>query len=316
MDVEFERILNESFNNSNNNIPISTSEANNVNDIFVGNEVKTECIICYEDNIPCIKCFQCTAVYCKLCLTKIASDSNKCICAIQIKSNYSILKKYNQDLIKKTRDNKIKQDKLKIKEEQIKKQIKNNEQNLNNSNNTTNTNTNTNNNNNNNNTNNNNNNTNNNNTNNNNNNNNTNNNNNNTNNNNRNNTDSSLTLKLDFLKDLTDNKIYNIDFKSFCNKIGNNIPNFDYFWDYQNKTLTFYTVPNHNQELKNIIFNYNILNSENQGEIYIWILEILELPFNTFKKRWNTIADIMPQITNNNKTVMISKIVDICKEQR
>ena len=99
MDVEFERILSESFNNSsNNNIPISTSEANNVNDIFVGNEVKTECIICYEDNIPCIKCFQCTAVYCKLCLTKIASDSNKCICAIQIKSNYSILKKYNSTL--------------------------------------------------------------------------------------------------------------------------------------------------------------------------------------------------------------------------
>jgi hypothetical protein len=103
MDNDFERILAESFNNAANaynNIPISTSEANNVNDIFVGNEVKTECIICYEDNIPCIKCFQCTAVYCKDCLTKIASESNKCICGIEIKSNYSKLKKYNQDLIK------------------------------------------------------------------------------------------------------------------------------------------------------------------------------------------------------------------------
>ena len=44
MDIEFERILAESFNNTNNNnnVPISTSEANNVNEIFVGNEVKTE----------------------------------------------------------------------------------------------------------------------------------------------------------------------------------------------------------------------------------------------------------------------------------
>ena len=91
-DSDFERILAESFNhsyNNNINIPISTSEANNVNDIFVGNEVQTECIICYEENIACIKCFKCTAVYCKICLTKIASESNKCICAIEIKANYS-----------------------------------------------------------------------------------------------------------------------------------------------------------------------------------------------------------------------------------
>jgi len=313
MDDDFERILNETFNNSyNNNIPISTSEANNVNDIFVGNEVKTECIICYEDNIPCIKCFQCTAVYCKVCLTKIASDSNKCICAIEIKSNYSKLKKYNQNLIKQARDNKNKKDKIN-KKILNKNDNKNNNKNYNNNDNKND---------------------------------NKNKNNNNKNNNNNNNlntinynyndtlindnysdsnsnnlsninynndSDSSLTLKLNFLKDLTDNKIYNIDFKSFCNKVGPNVPNFDYYWDYQNKTLTFYAVPNHSQELKNIIFDYNILNAENQGEIYVWILEILELPFNNFKKKWNTIADIMPQITDNNKITMISKIVDICK---
>ena len=93
---DFERALAESFDNAyNSNVPISTSEANNVNDIFVGNEVKTECIICYEEDSPCIKCFQCTAVYCKICLTKIASESNKCICSIDIRYNYSKLKQYN-----------------------------------------------------------------------------------------------------------------------------------------------------------------------------------------------------------------------------
>ena len=113
-DNDFERALAESFNNAyNNNVPISTSEANNVNDIFVGNEVKTECIICYEEDSPCIKCFQCTAVYCKICLTKIASESNKCICAITITTNYSKLKKYNQNLIKKAKEDKEKADKAK-----------------------------------------------------------------------------------------------------------------------------------------------------------------------------------------------------------
>jgi hypothetical protein len=313
MDVEFETILAESFNQAyTNNVPISTSEANNINEIFVGNEVKTECIICYEDNNPCIKCFQCTAVYCKLCLTKIASESNKCICAIDIRANYSKLKKYNQDLIKKVRDNKIKQDKIKQTTSNNKnnKKNKNDKHNNNNNNNkntqqnqnnlnTINYNDNYNDNDNNNNTN-------------------SDNNSDNSNTYNSNdnsnyNSDSSLTLKLNYLKDLTDNNIYNIDFKSFCNKVGNTIPNFDYFWDYQHKKLTFYAIPNHSQDLKNIVFNYTILNSENQGEIYVWILELLALPFNTFKEKWNTIADMMPKITNNNKIDMISKIVELCK---
>ena len=281
-DSDFERILLESFNHSyNNNVPISTSEANNVNDIFVGNEVKTECIICYEENIACIKCFKCTAVYCKICLTKIASESNKCICAIEIKINYSKLKKYNQELIKKSREKGV-----------IELQNHNNRNNAittsstslytsrnNNSNTNTNTSSNT-----------------------------------HINVSNNSNTDNNLTLKLAFLKDLGDNKIYNIDFKSFCNKNGNsNKPNFDYLWDYNNKTLTFYTIPNTNNEIKNIVFNYNTLNAENQGEIYVWLLNLLNLPFNEFKTNWNKIADIILQITDNNKTIMIRNIVDICR---
>ena len=301
-DSDFERILAESFNhsyNNNINIPISTSEANNVNDIFVGNEVKTECIICYEENIACIKCFKCTAVYCKICLTKIASESNKCICACDIKANYSKLKKYNQDLIKKSREIKEKREREIENHNNRNNAIttsaydsttinnNNNNNNRNNSNTmTTNTMT-------------------------------TNNNRNNNRNNNMNsNTDNNLTLKLAFLKDLADNKIYNIDFKSFCNKNNGNsntTPNFDYFWDYNNKTLTFYSVPNTNNDLKNIVFNYNTLNAENQGEIYVWILHLLNLPFSEFKTNWNKIANIMPQITDNNKLIMIRNIVDICR---
>ena len=283
-DNDFERILSESFNqsyNKNVNVPISTSEAHNVNDIFFGNEVKTECIICYEENIACIKCFQCTAVYCKDCLTKIASDSNKCICAIEIKANYSKLKKYNQELIKNTIE------KIKIGLQNNRHITNTTTTNNRNSNNNTNNNIIINRNNSNSNS--------------------------NTNNNIRNNTDSNLNLKLSFLKDLGDNKIYNIDFKSFCNKIGSNTPNFDYFWDHNNKTLTFYSVPNHNNDFKNIIFNYNILNAENQGEIYVWILHLLNSNYNDFKKNWNKIAVIMPQISDNNKTIMIRNIVDICR---
>ena len=84
-------------------------------------------------------------------------------------------------------------------------------------------------------------------------------------------------------------------------------------WDYQHKTLTFYTVPNTNQELKNIVINYNILNAEYQAEIYVYILELLKLPFSQFKKNWNKIADIFPKITENNKTLLVSNIVEICR---
>ena len=283
MDVDFENILAESFNNAyyNNNIPISTTEANNVNDIFVGNEVKTECIICYEEQVPCIKCFQCTALYCKICLTKIASESNKCICAIQIKSNYSKLKQYNQDLIKKAREEQEK----KKKEQSNKNTQKLNTNNTNiNNNNNTNLNSINNNNNNSINT-----------------------------NNSSNSSNTNLNIKLEFLKDLTNNNIYNINFKSFKTEYGENIPNFDYLWDYTNKKLIFYAVPNYNQEINNIEINYNILNAEFQAEIYVWILQLLNLPFNKFMQTWNKIAKLMPTITSNNKTLIVSNIVHMCK---
>ena len=279
MDNDLNRILEETFNdynnNNNNNVPISTSEANNVNNIFMGNEIKTECIICYEEKIPCIKCFQCTAYYCKICLTKLASESNKCICAIEFTMNYSKLKKFNQDLIKTIKEKK-KEKKAKKAEKEEKAEKANKIKNTNTTNNNTNNNTN--------------------------------------NYSNSNPIITNLSLKLEFLKDLTDNKIYNIDFKSFTLQIGENIPNFSYVWDYKIKNLIFYAIPNSNQDLKNIVINYNILDADYQSQIYVWLYQLLKLPFNTYKLKWNNIANIMSKVTHINKTLMFSNLRDICRE--
>ena len=311
MDNDLNRILEETFNdynynnNDNNYVAISTSEANNVNNIFMGNEIKTECIICYEEKIPCIKCFQCTAYYCKICLTKLASESNKCICSIEFKINYSKIKKYNQELIKKRRHKKeakaaekaekAKEEKAKAekaKEEKVKaekakaekakaekaekaKKVKEEkaEKENNNSNNSNNSNS------------------------------------------NSNPIITNLALKLEFLKDLTNNKIYNIDFKSFNTKIGSNIPNFNHYWDYQNKLLIFYAIPNSNQDLKNIVINYNILDANYQSQIYVWLYQLLKLPFHIYKSKWNNIANMMSKITHTNKILIFSNFRDICKEE-
>jgi len=297
MEDDLNIILEQTFNdynnnNNNNNVPISTSEANNVNNIFIGNEIKTECIICYEEKVRCIKCFQCTAYYCKICLTKLASESNKCICSIEFTSNYSKLKKFNQELIKTIKEKKKekKEQKEAKKAAQAEKTAKaekaiktkntnsnSNSNNINTTNNNTNINT--------------------------------------TNYSNSNPIITNLSLKLEFLKDLTDNKIYNIDFKSFTSQIGENIPNFSYVWDYKTKILIFYAIPNSKQDLKNIVINYNILDADYQSQIYVWLYQLLKLPFNTYKVKWNNIANIMSKVTHTNKTLMFSNLRDICREE-
>ena len=59
-------------------------------------------------------------------------------------------------------------------------------------------------------------------------------------------------------------------------------------------------------------FDYTILNAENQAELYIWILQLLNLPLSEYKKKWNKISDIMPKITKKNKIDMINKIIALC----
>jgi len=101
-DTDLNYVLEQSFNdenNRNNNEAISTSENVNVSRLFTGNELKKECFICYENNIGCIKCFQCTAIYCKTCLIKIASEYDKCsVCCVTITDNYKKLYLYNKKL--------------------------------------------------------------------------------------------------------------------------------------------------------------------------------------------------------------------------
>ena len=102
--MSFESLLNEALNQTFNddytritNRPLGNSEAKNIDDVFQTITNIEECLICCDDDKICIKCFQCTAFYCKTCLIKIASDFNKCsTCNVSIKDNYKKLKIYNE----------------------------------------------------------------------------------------------------------------------------------------------------------------------------------------------------------------------------
>jgi hypothetical protein len=104
--MSFESLLNQALNQTFNdeytriaNRPLGNSESKNIDDVFETITNVEECLICCDDDKICIKCFQCTAFYCKPCLIKIASDFNKCsTCNVTIKDNYKKLKEYNQDL--------------------------------------------------------------------------------------------------------------------------------------------------------------------------------------------------------------------------
>ena len=108
--TSLENALTQSFNDEYSRYisrPISTSESTNISRIFTNITSIGDCLICCDDTKVCIKCFKCTALYCKECLIKIASDFNKCSsCSINIKTNYDVIKKYNgvSDLIPFSKD--------------------------------------------------------------------------------------------------------------------------------------------------------------------------------------------------------------------
>ena len=344
MATDIERAIQQSFTEAyTNNEPISTSETSKVNDIFENIVNTLECIICCDEEKTCVKCFKCTALYCKECLIKIASEFNKCsTCSVEIKGNYNKIKECNIELqeqyqiekaiadsinefITSNKKNKNKNnniidkkkpnskndniicEKPKYNEKIIKKvnnhldgdgdgygneELENTSLNTsfrplfkinNNSKKHTDTTRN-----------------------------------NNSNNSNNNNPNSLINKKKEYLEDLRNNKIYNIDFKTYINSVSSNKPNYSFEWDYINKTLTFYTLCNDKNDCMNIVLKYTILDSMFQAELYPWINYILKNSVSVFKNKWNQIAKKINNVTkqndsNSERIRILKEIIDICK---
>ena len=357
MSIDLESILNQTFNEEYNRIanrPLGNSESKNIDDIFININNITECLICCDDDKSCIKCFQCTAYYCKGCLVKIASDFNKCSsCGVTIKNNYNKLKEYNQELqeeleIEKAIANSLNSylDKQDLKNPARKKQdlknparkttnkSENNESESDNDNDSVNEGK--------------------------------------TtiklknsnvkinlkpslmkninnktnklinninfqedNENNENNSNTKNNIlnnfydyntnifdnKTIFIEDLREDKIYNINFTSFINEISPNKPNYSYELNHTFKTITFYALCNHNKDFTNIILNYNILKSTFQSVLYNWLNEICKCSFNTFKTKWNNIATKINEMSFRNDNIsnqeikqFTKEIINICKK--
>ena len=350
LDRNLESILNQTFNDEYNTIAnraISNSEKKNVEDVFKNINNIEECLICCDNDKVCIKCFKCTAFYCKACLIKIASDFNKCsTCGVTIKNNYKILTDYNQELqdtlqyekaianslneyiskkpIVPSRPNRPdrpdRPDNLNSKIKTIKQKTtifetspsynSNHEENHDHEENHENINIKKN----------------------kkpikkfsifNNNNNNTDTDNYNDNENNDNNINNILENKKKYIEDLKNDKIYNIKFTSYINIISSTTPNYSYDWNHTNKTLTFYVLCNDNNDFVNIVVNYNILKASFQSILYLWLNEIVKCPFSIFKVKWNKLSDKINKFSqkqeNNITSQDIKKITkdieNICKK--
>ena len=324
--TEIERALHQSFDDEYTRLTngnISTSETENVSRVFKGITMKMECIICYDENTKCIKCFQCTATYCKACLVKIASEFNKCVCGINVKQNYNKLHTYNTDLqkTKKTGNTNTINNAINNRLNNITISTTNTNnrtppsrppappqrtnvivetnyrdtvparppppiipptippRNINtNINTNTNTNTNT--------------------------------------NSNSKKTQNSYDFKAVFKSDLINNKIYNIDFKTYIdNDNSANTPNFTYYWNHDNKTLIFTPSCNQNRDLQCIIITYYILDAKFQAELYPWLLHLLNKPVNIFKNRWNTLASKINNFKSANENELNklrSDVINLC----
>lgn len=300
---DLDRAFIQSFNDEYNRIinsEVSNSENKNVDNIFKNINIKSECIVCYDENVSCLKCFQCTANYCKKCLTKIASDSNKCICGIDIKKNYYKMKKVNIELQEKIELDKVVTKSLK----ETNTNNKNNKiyrenlrnYNINNTNNDDIYN-----------------------------------------NDNYNNDDNDnyndiiINKRIEYLSDMYNNYILNINFKTYINENSPNKPNFNYEWNYDNKTLTFSPFinlsnslsnslssnqNNNSNQFKNIIINYTILDSRFQAELYVWLLNILNNQPTIFKNKWNNLVEKINNFKSKNKNEqkkLMTEIIKICE---
>ena len=352
MSIDLEAILNQSVNDEYNrisNIPIGNAESKNIDNIFKNIQNITECLICCEDSKPCIKCHQCTAYYCKVCLIKIASDFNKCsTCGVNLKENYKKIKTYNEELqdtllLEKAIANSLNdyvpngngkngngngngknsnsknsntnnsetiyndsdededededEDKNKNKDKKSKPKPKNknklnlkpslmnmfkkkNQSKKSNNNDDDNEN----------------------------------NDNNENNKYDKNNNINIIDKNRDYINAIREDKIYNINFTSYVNEISPNKPNYTFEWNHTNKTLTFYSLCNQNNEFINIIINYNILQATFQSVLYLWLTEIVKLPLNSFKTKWNKLADKINNMSSRTDNISNQEIKKFTKE--
>jgi len=346
---DIERALQQSMNDDYDRLTsraVGTSETSNVNKIFENLDTIGECLICCDDDKVCAKCFKCTAIYCKDCLIKISSDFNKCsTCSVELKKNYGKILDYNQALQAEVQferaiaasindyisdsassndcmssmgsnsssncESDFDEDSIKynrnLNQNRIPNQSRNRSRNGNRSltlNTISNINLNA-----------------------------------------INNLATSISSfdsrakaedtsynrnesnpksidimskKRQFLKDLKDDKIYNIDFKTYIDKISPTTPNYSYEWNHNDKTLTLYTLCNQGQDINDIVIKYSVLGAKFQAEIYPWLNKILELPINKFKLKWNAIATKINKFSVNNQTErikLVKDIIDICNDR-
>ena len=97
--------------------------------------------------------------------------------------------------------------------------------------------------------------------------------------------------KTQYIEDLQNDKIYNINFTSYITIISSNTPNYTYEWNHNDNTLNFYSLCNNNNDFINIVVNYNILKANFQLVLYVWLNEIVKCPLTIFKIKWNKLAD-------------------------
>lgn len=274
-----ESILAESFNAEYNKIlkkEVKTTELKNVKDIFRNVHYEDECIICYTENIKVIKCFKCSALYCCDCLTKLASNINKCVCGITIKTNYRKFIDYNLKLPKPKESHKQNpKPKEPLKPNENKYIISYDDYDLDNiydfqyfdnilsgagledynkfennyiyddneDENKENENT---------------------------------------------ENKENENKENEYINNIVSNKIYNIDFKSY--RSSPDLNNFKYKWEHSSKTLTFTPYTKIIIPFKEIIINYIYLDATFQGILYCYLLHIINQPPEVFIKKWNKIA--------------------------
>jgi hypothetical protein len=304
-DINFQNVLNNSFqesvnNSHDSNVDINLMMANiSIVDNFFNKYSRIlnskECNICYETK-QTTKCFKCEIYYCKLCLIRIITQFAKCSscnCSIDSQS----LKDYITNIDNMNDISSLENELENTRLHESNNYINNNKNNNNNINTFTNTNRNTN---------------------------------RNTNTNANYNDSSSfysssdsddnlninkfsIEKKNEIIQNIKNNNIYTNqkDFKSINrtkNKLNNNLPKhkFKGKYDFELNQLIF---KSNSKKHNDIIIDYKIFNTECQRNIYVLLNELLKNE-NNYKNKWNILSNEVNKLTIEMKNSLI------CSKQR